>query len=790
LRRDVSPPESLVSSPVIPAAWTPSRADSYVAPSLPPLPSVLEQPSYEAIPSSSPFDPQGQSEPATASTGLARTLSQLRPGKLVRQHKYGPLADVEEEAANESIGFDVSAFEGPQLGPQIELQPMSPAGNAQAAAGAMGGLSDVYGSGMGAVYTAHVASHTRGQSYGNEEIRDALAREAQKKGEILAVEGIAGDAVDLSALDGAEYARRNSLRSINTNMVEKKTSFFFPDDPEKPSWRPVSMRWPYITLLVVIALLLAGVQELLCQVSLHRQKQVPQQALIVFTSANNIPTIVYSTWKYLPTLLLVTFGVMFQVVDFEVKRLEPYYQLSKRRGATAANSLNLDYLTMMTYLIPILAVKRKQWAVFCSSIATILAGTLVPVLQSASVILKTLPPPPNSPQGSPTIKLVLIDPVWSRSLTAALGLVAIFGLSLMVFLRRKSGLLSDPKGIAGVASMATKSHILAEFKNLDTKSNEEVHRQLRKRRYNLHKSSLWQGEYITTATRQVVDKPENPVPVMLRLLIGIPFIGAIVLFMMLLPVVLFVQGINSLFMRAPWLLTAAATGIKVMWNTLDISVRVVEPYYILSRRQAPPKTLTLDYTGTVPGHLSTIAGRNGHWLVAAVGLGSIFTEILTVCVTSFKVDGHRFFLGDPLAGGDGDSGDDSSETQHSFWISLVLSGAVLVYLLIVGVVVYWRRHHKFVPRQPGSIASTLAYIHQSRMLSDFIDTERFNSRQMTKHLERIGKRYGLGWFVGRDGKSMHCGVDEEPIKHSYAWGVDVKNQNIVGEVDVGAWEYF
>jgi hypothetical protein len=360
----------------------------------------------------------------------------------------------------------------------------------------------------------------------------------------------------------------------------------------------------------------------------------------------------------------------------------------------------------------------------------------------------------------------------------------------MVFLRRKSGLLSDPKGIAGVASMATKSHILAEFKNLDTKSNEEVHRQLRKRRYNLHKSSLWQGEYITTATRQVVDKPENPVPVMLRLLIGIPFIGAIVLFMMLLPVVLFVQGINSLFMRAPWLLTAAATGIKVMWNTLDISVRVVEPYYILSRRQAPPKTLTLDYTGTVPGHLSTIAGRNGHWLVAAVGLGSIFTEILTVCVTSFKVDGHRFFLGDPLAGGDGDSGDDSSETQHSFWISLVLSGAVLVYLLIVGVVVYWRRHHKFVPRQPGSIASTLAYIHQSRMLSDFIDTERFNSRQMTKHLERIGKRYGLGWFVGRDGKSMHCGVDEEPIKHSYAWGVDVKNQNIVGEVDVGAWEYF
>jgi hypothetical protein len=783
LRRDVSPPDSLVSSPVIPPAWTPSRTDSYVAPSLPPLPSV------------SPFEHQGQPHraPAPAQGALARTLSQLRPGKLVRQHKYGPLADVEEEAAGEPINFDVSGFEGPQLGPQIELQPYSTsaAGTAQATAGAMSGLSDVYGSGMGAVYTAHVASHTRGQSYGNDEIRDALAREAQKTGEILAVEGIASDVVDLSALDGAEYARRNSMRSVDTTMGEKKTSYFFPDDPEKPSWKPVSMRWPYITLLVVIALLLAGLQELLCQISLHRAKQKPQQALIVFTDATSIPTVYYFTWKYLPTLLLVTYGVMFQVVDFEVKRLEPYYQLSKRRGATAANSLNLDYLTMMTYLIPILAVKRKQWAVLCSSMATLIAGSIVPVLQSVSVIQTTLPLPPNSPPNTPTTKLVLVDPLWSRCLTVSLGLVAVIGLLLMVFLRRKSGLLSDPKGIAGVASMATKSHILAEFKNLDTKSNEEVHRQLRKRRYNLHKSSLWQGEYITTSTRQVVDRPENPVPFMLRLLIGIPFIGSIVLFGLLLPVMLFVQGVNNVLMRAPWLLTAAATGIKLMWNTLDISVRVIEPYYILSRRHAPPKTLTLDYTGTVPGHLSTIAGRNGHWLVAAVGLGSIFSEVLTVCVTSFKVDGHRFaaFGGLTSPRGDGDS-TDTSETLHSFWVSFVLSGAILVYLFAVAVVVYWRRQHKFLPRQPGSIASTLAYIHQSRMLSDFVDTERFNSRQMTKHLERIGKTYGLGWFVGRDGKSMHCGVDEEPIKHNYRWGVDVKNQNIMGENDVGAWEYF
>ena len=466
-----------------------------------------------------------------------------------------------------------------------------------------------------------------------------MRREAQKTGEILAVEGIAGDVVDLSALDGAEYARRNSLRSVDTSMGEKKTSYFFPDDPEKPAWKPVSMRWPYITMLIVIALLLAGsAGGVVSDLATPERSRHPDQGLIVFTDATSIPTITYFAWKYLPHCFLVTYGVMFQVVDFEVKRLDPYYQFSKRRGATAADTHNLDYQTLMSYLIPILAVKRKQWAVLCSSMATLIAGSVVPVLLSASVIQITIP----APAGSPTKKVVLVDPVWSRCLTASLGLVAVLGLMLMVFLRRKSGLLSDPKGIAGVASMATKSHILAEFKNLDTKSNEEVHRQLRKRRYNLHKSSLWQGEYITTATRQVVDKPENPVPFMLRLLIGIPFIISIVLFGLLLPFILFGPG-SSLLTRAPWLLTAAATGIKLMWNTLDISVRVVEPYYILSRRHAPPKTPTLDYTGTVPGHLSAIAGRNGHWLVAAVGLGAIFSEILTVCVTSFKAERPPFY---------------------------------------------------------------------------------------------------------------------------------------------------
>jgi hypothetical protein len=482
-------------------------------------------------------------------------------------------------------------------------------------------------------------------------------------------------------------------------------------------------------------------------------------------------------------MVLVTFGLLWQVADFEVKRLEPYYQLSKREGATAGDSLNIDYLTFMSYLIPVLAIRRKQWAVVYSSVATLLAGGLVPVLQSVSIYMT----PKQSTRNEK--KFVRIDPIWSRVLSGSLLAVALLGVLLLVSLRRKSGLLSDPKGIAGIASMATKSHILTDFKGLDMANNKIIHAKLRTRRYNLHKSSLWQGEYIRSSDeRTATDKVENPLPLMLRLSAGLPYIIFIILVAGAIPTIIFIPGANNVTVKIPWFLTALTTIVKLVWGTLDMSVRVVEPYYILSRRHAPPKTLTLDYTGTMPGYLSIKAALNGHWLVSFVGFGAILAEVLTVCVTSFTVASRTFIEG---LGGDGTDESDSAnggETFRSFWVSFGLSIFITLYLIVVACSVYLRRRHKFLPRQPGSIAGVLAYIHQSRMLVDFIDTERLNSGQMTNHLENLGKKYALGWFNGRDGED-HLGVDQEPIMAAYKHGVDWKKARIAGDA-VGGWEYF
>lgn len=213
-------------------------------------------------------------------------------------------------------------------------------------------------------------------------------------------------------------------------------------------------------------------------------------------------------------------------------------------------------------------------------------------------------------------------------------------------------------------------------------------------------------------------------------------------------------------------------------QALDMNLRVIEPYYVLSRRNAPPQTLVMDYTGTVPGYFSILAWMNGHMLLGFVGLGSVLTEVLTVCVSSFSVDGRRFVSG---KGDDPDSNEEdrsnTSETFRSFWISFALAMGIILYLVAMACLVYKQRRHKFLPRQPGTIAGVLAFIHQSWMLDDFVNTERMDSKQMRQHLEKLGKTYALGWFNGRDGED-HCGVDQEPVVAPYKFGVDWKKSRV------------
>lgn len=396
------------------------------------------------------------------------------------------------------------------------------------------------------------------------------------------------------------------------------------------------------------------------------------------------------------------------------------------------------------------------------------------------------------------MKYVHIDPLWSRLLTVVLLTTALLGCILLVQLRRPSGLTGDVKGIAGVAAMANKSHIIMDFRNLDIATPDEVHATLRNNRYVLKHSSLSSEKYETSSYKPdrggISRSWPNPHPLMLRLHIGVLFIIGIFLFTCLLPIVLFTSAATVVTDRASWLLTGIAVTIKLVWGTLETDVRMMEPFYILSKRNAPPEVLTLDYTGMAFGWLPIQALLNGHILMFLVGFGSVLAELLTVCVTSFNgVTGTDFVVRDTtttsptnrtglgslhitvqMGNSTHDSGnarDAGEETFLSFWVSFGLSLGILTYLCVVAVVVYARRRHLFLPRQPNTIASVLAYIHQSKMLWDFVNADQLDNDEISDKVAHFKKTYGLGWFYGRD-EIMHCGVDEEPLRSSYTHGID------------------
>ncbi|KAL2173213.1 uncharacterized protein P884DRAFT_273424 [Thermothelomyces heterothallicus CBS 202.75] len=663
--------------------------------------------------------------------------------------------------------------------------------------------------------------------------------EANKRGEVIEVVMDDDDdvpphsKVDISLVAGDDDTEDRGPapfvpRQTTFPTRNPTTTVFYP----QPNWKPFSLRGPYLISLIVLSLALGACVEILYRSS-------ARDPLVSFKGPSEIPPAQYFAIKFLPMIVAVSYGVLWQITNFDVMRLEPFYQMSKEGGALAAESINVDYLGQFNLFRPLRAIHYRHWAVAVSSVASLLANTLVPTLGAASIIL--------SPDRDTRLlfpnreKNILMHHVWSRLLVVTFVIIASLGAVLLYQLQtRRSGLLADVKGIAGLASMATVSHILMDFKDMDVATHQDIHQKLKNHRYVLRNSSLAPDDSssdqvdnnVNAKTKAAVggggggdddddDDDEtnrytndhlspNPQPLMLRPAGALPFLCLILLFTVLLPVILFTPA-TILADRAPWLVTAVAVLIKLSWGALETDVRVMEPYYILSRRHAPPKTLCLDYTAMPFGWVAVQGLLNRHWIVFAVGLGTVAAEVLTVLVTSLAtVDGRVFIAlldekktGAGGAGGLG-GGEDAGlttraaaaavvaeaaassssrnttagaiinageETVPSFWLSLALALAILIYMAAAVAVVFARRGRVFLPRQPNTIASVLAYIHQSKMLYGFVGTAKLSNAEMLKRLEELGKTYGLGWFHGRDGQT-HCGIDEEELLSGYKVGYD------------------
>lgn len=594
-------------------------------------------------------------------------------------------------------------------------------------------------------------------------VKNLAQREADKRGKAIVV--IEEEDVGIDIAEG--FTPQSNIGIQRTPALEK---IYYPTG----NWKPFTMQWPYLTFLILVSATLGGCQEVLYQKANRLDQDGNSLGLLKFTHPADMKLFDFFTTKYLGAIVAVVYGVLWQLTDIEVKRLEPYYQLAKPGGASAAESINIDYTTLFDFFRPFTAFWYGHWAVTVSSLASVLAVIVIPIIQSAS---QELDPKRAGPDEERTI---VFENAWSRASTFTLLAVSLLGLILLVLLQmRKSGLTADVKGIAGVAALATKSHILMDFKDLDTVPPKDIHDKLKFKRYILQNQSLapeeskGKGKKHKEKTYDAYKLDNNPHPFMMRLKSCFCLQGILTLFLLLVPVLLFTPA-SILSEKLPWLTTAIAVGLKFLMQTLEQDMRVMEPFHVLWKRHAPPSTLTLDYAGMAFGYMPMRALLNGHYILASLGIGSILLEVLTVCVSSLGTVSGNAFLGkyEPKTLGRG------QETPLSFWISLGIFIAIMFYLMGTTALVMIRRRNPFLPRQPSTIASVVAFIYQSRMLWTFIGHEQTradgttlveSNNQLIAKLEGLQKTYGYGWSRGRDGE-RHCCIDEEPLLESYTFG--------------------
>jgi hypothetical protein len=108
-----------------------------------------------------------------------------------------------------------------------------------------------------------------------------------------------------------------------------------------------------LALLVILTLFIGGAIEILAQLSQSKG------GLALSRTQDEIPQYAMISYLYVPNIIAVLYSLIWSWVDLDVKRMQPWFELSKPEGATADNSMFLDYPYDFIATVPIKAAKRR-----------------------------------------------------------------------------------------------------------------------------------------------------------------------------------------------------------------------------------------------------------------------------------------------------------------------------------------------------------------------------------------------------------------------------------------------
>ncbi|POR36025.1 Uncharacterized protein TPAR_03767 [Tolypocladium paradoxum] len=142
-------------------------------------------------------------------------------------------------------------------------------------------------------------------------------------------------------------------------------------------WKPFSMTAPVLACLAALSLLIAAGIETLAQ------RSSENGGLALSPSLDDVPRWVTFAYKYVPNIAAALYSLMWSWVDLDVKRMQPWFELSKPGGARGEDSLFLDYPCEFVAFVPWTSAKKKHWLVFLSGTTMMIIFWLITPLQSS-----------------------------------------------------------------------------------------------------------------------------------------------------------------------------------------------------------------------------------------------------------------------------------------------------------------------------------------------------------------------------------------------------------------------
>lgn len=163
-------------------------------------------------------------------------------------------------------------------------------------------------------------------------------------------------------------------------------------------------------------------------------------------------------WQFIPMIVAVIPGLIWEGIYNEACRLQPYLDLAKPGGSTLKDSLSQTYLTSFSWFVPYHALRHpndhKALAMICTTY--LLSYGVVPTITAAMIEVRW-----NHGYTESTVRPIM----WLISLGFLASILAVASaIAAFVMLRRqKSGLHSNPASLAGLGCLISQSKDPPEF---------------------------------------------------------------------------------------------------------------------------------------------------------------------------------------------------------------------------------------------------------------------------------------------------------------------------------------